>query len=188
MMEYKSLDQLSETEIAESFNINFTSVFELEKELRYYGRREAELVRKAVDATKRFNKMLTSLKIEEAVLISRIKQDAIDNGKPIASSAFGEIRKSMLAENISWQDAQKSATKAQAKADLWNGLLTAWKSRGFRLQELAKIAERTLWNDPVITEKSMPMESGVDYTHFNKNKRTEHKIDSKLGAQDNLQL
>ena len=187
-MSYRSLDQLSEDEIAESFNINFTSVYELEKELRYYGRREAELVRKAVDSTKRFNKMLTNLKIEEAVLISLIKKEAIANGKPIASSAFGEIRKSMLAENISWQDAQKAATDAQAKADLWNGLLTAWKSRGFRLQELAKIAERTLWNDPVVTEVSLHRENENDYTNFNKTKRTEHKIDSKLEAQDKLQF
>ncbi len=187
-MEYKSLDQMDETEIAESFNINFTSVYELEKELRYYGRREAELVRKAIDATKRFNKMLTNLKIEEATLISKIKHNAIASGKPIASSAFGEIRKSMLAENISWQDAQKAATNAQAKADLWNGLLTAWKSRGFRLQELAKIAERTLWNDPVVMEESIPRESGVNYIHFNKNRREEHKIDLKLDAQDNLQF
>lgn len=185
-MEYKQLDTLTDEEIAQSFDIHMSSVYELEKELRNHSKREAELVRKAMNANKRFHKFVILAKITEAEIVEEIRTDAIKEGKPIASSALGEIRKSIVAKDKRWQNVQQSLNKARSDSELWSGLLSAWQSRGFRLQELAKIAERTLWNEPVIMESEHTAGELHDKSRFPR--KTEDIIEDKLKAQNNLEL
>lgn len=185
-MDYKNLDTLTDEEIINSFDIHMSSVFELEQELRNFSKREAELVGKAMQANKRFNKFIVLSKVTEAQLVEEIRMQAIHEGKPMASSSLGEIRKSMVAKDSRWQGVQTSLNKARGDAELWSGLLHAWQSRGFRLQELAKIAERSLWNEPVVREDLSRKE--YDAGRFTRHSTTEDQIEDKLKSQDNLEL
>ncbi len=183
-MEYKNLDTITDEELIDSYDIHMSSVFELEQELRNFSKREAELVRKAMHANKRLNKFLVLSKMTEAEIVNEILSKAKTDGKPMASSSLGEVRKSMVANDKRWQVIQDKLTKARADAELWGGLLHAWQGRGFRLQELAKIAERSLWNEPVVRESR----SEVDAKHFTHHATTEEKIEDKLKGQDNLDV
>jgi hypothetical protein len=187
-MDYKNLDTLTDKELIDSYDIHMSSVFELEQELRNFSKREAELVQKTMQANKRFNKMLVLAKITEAQLVEKIRVEAMERGTPIASSALGEIRKSMVAKNREWQEVQASLNKARADAELWSGLLSAWQGRGYRLQELAKIAERSLWNEPVVRERGYSRGELKSMGTFRQKMTTESKIEDKLKGGENLDL
>ena len=174
-MEYKSIDNMKEEEIAASFSIKMTTVYELERELRDFSRREAEFMRKATSANKRFNKLAVQLKITEAEIVNEIQDRAITNGKPIASSAIGELRKSTVAKYEKWQEMSKKLNKARYESELWSGFLSAWQGRGFRLQELAKITERSLWGEKIVN-----VSNDVDLGNFRKQQSEEEKIEGKL--------
>ncbi len=176
-MDYKNLDTITDDELIASYDIHMSSVYELEQELRNFSKREAELVRKAMQANKRLNKFSVLARISEAEIVNEIRNKAISDGKPIASSALGEIRKSMVASDSRWQSIQEKLSKAKGDAELWSGLLHAWQGRGFRLQELAKIAERSLWNEPVVRES--------EKTPFRKHAT---QMEDKLKGQDNLDV
>lgn len=179
-MEYKSIDNMSEEEIAASFSIRMTTVFELEQELRDFSRREAEFMRKAVIANKKYNKLAVQMKITEAEIVNEIQRKAIINGKPIASSAIGELRKSSVAKADEWQAMSQKLNKARYESELWSGFLSAWQGRGFRLQELAKISERSLWGEKVTYSSEIP-----DFRGMN---TSEQEMEDKLKVQDKLEL
>jgi hypothetical protein len=179
-MEYQSIDNMTEEEIAASFDIKMTTVFELEQELRDFSRREAEFMRKAVQANKKYNKLAVQVKITEAELVNEIRRQAIVAGKPIASSAIGELRKSMVAKEPEWQAMSIKLNKARYKSELWSGFLSAWQGRGFRLQELAKISERSLWGEKVTYSTEIP--------DFRGKAPSEQELEKKLEAQDKLEL
>lgn len=180
-MEYQSIDNMTEDEIAASFDIKMTTVFELEQELRDFSRREAELMRKAVQANKKYNKLAVQVKITEAELVNKIRQQAVVDGKPIASSALGELRKSMVAKEPEWQAMSLKLNKARYESELWSGFLSAWQGRGFRLQELAKISERSLWGEKVTyTTNAKPDFRGI--------RTSEQEMEEKAKVQNKLEL
>lgn len=174
-MAYKSIDSMTEEEIASCFRIKINNTYELEKELRDFSRREAEFVRKATAANKRMNKFAIQLKIMEAEIVTRLQEEAIKNGKPIASSAIGELRKSKVANDKNWQDMSRKLNKARYDAELWGGFLSAWQGRGFRLQELAKITEKSMWGEKVTYTVDKP-----EFGDFRKQRPEEEKMEEKL--------
>jgi len=180
-MEYQSIDNMSEEEIAASFSIRMTTVYELEEELRNFSRREAEFMRKAVSANKTYNKLAVQMKITEAEIVNEIQRKAIMNGKPIASSAIGELRKSSVAKESEWQAMRAKLNRARYDYELWSGFLSAWQGRGFRLQELSKISERSLWGEKVTYSTEIN-------TDFRGIQTSEQEMEEKLKAQDKLEL
>jgi len=181
-MQYKKLDELTEDELIEEFDIKFSSAFELEAALRTFPRREAELTRKAMKANKSLNKWTIMMKVTEAKLIQGIRAKAEKEGKPIAPSAIGEIRKSMVACEKEWETVSIKLNDKRAKAELWGGLLNAWHSRGFRLQELTKITEHTLWREPVVYTNEQE-KAKVQFKQS-----SEDAVEEKLESQDKLEL
>ena len=180
-MEYKSIDSMTEDEIAASFDIKMTTVFELEQELRDFSRREAELMRKAVKANKKYNKLAVQVKVTEAEIVNEIQQQAVAAGKPIASSAIGELRKSSVAKKEAWQAISRKLNKARYESELWSGFLSAWQGRGFRLQELAKISERSLWGEKVTYSTEVQ-------TDFRGKVSSEQEMENKAKVQNKLEL
>lgn len=181
-MKYKKLEELTEDELIQEFEIRFASAYELEEALRVFPRREAELTRKAMKANKSFNKFTILMKITEANLIKKIREKSEKEGKPIAPSAIGEIRKSMVAAEDEWADVSKKLNEKRAESEFWSGLLNAWHSRGFRLQELAKITEHTLWREPVVYNTQQ------EDTKVQFRQTAEDAVEDKMESQNNLEL
>ena len=145
---------INEEQIDNDFSINTVSIFALEEELRNFARKGAKYYRKASQANKKLAKMYLLVEITTASIIKKICDEAETNGKPIPPSAIGDLRKTKVPLYKEYQLVKKSLYEAQEQTDFWSGLARSWESRGYRLQELARLSERTMFDEPRVFSKS----------------------------------
>jgi spore germination protein YaaH len=135
----------TEEEVDVDITINNSSVAALEQELINQARREAKYVRLASRASKQVAKLNLDLEICIATVIKTVCEEAEARKKPIPATAVSELRRTKVPLDPEYQAIKRALIDATENANLLNGLVTAWQSRGFRLQELLKLAERGLW-------------------------------------------
>jgi hypothetical protein len=139
----------SPDEIDAELVIDNSSLAALEQELINQPRKEAVYQRLAAIANKNVSKLQLDLEIVITEIIKEICIEAEARKKPIASSAITELRKTHIPGDKRYQKLKSALIDAYEELNLINGLVSAWISRGYRLQELVKLAERAFFNPTV---------------------------------------
>lgn len=147
------------------FDINTESIHELEKEIKDFSKKEDDLRRRASEANKNVANLTLEFKITLALIISELRGKADEKGKPIPPSAIGELRKSVAPLDKRYQMASRKLHKANEEADILNGTVSSWVSRGYRLQELVKLALQ--FEPKVYDDKFVSIDSRLDGSENN---------------------
>ncbi len=143
----------TEEETDLDISINNSSIASLEQELLNQPRREAQYTRLAAQASKQVAKLNLDLEICIATVIKTVCEEAEARKKPIPATAVSELRRTKVPLDPEYQAIKRALIDANENANLLNGLVTAWQSRGFRLQELLKLAERGQWTPIVYRDR-----------------------------------
>lgn len=130
---------LSEDFISEELKIDYSSVFAIERELAEHSIKESRYVRYAAIANKEVARLELKKKVTIAEIVDEEKKKAIQNKKPIPPSAVGELRKSSVPLYKRYQEVCKDLADTYEVAEILNGLVRSWNSRGFRLNMIAKL-------------------------------------------------
>jgi hypothetical protein len=164
-----------EEDVDVDLTINDESPFALSNELKNHARREAKYVRMSSKANKAVADLDLELRIITSTVVQEICDEAINNGKPIPPSAVSDLRKVKVPLDLRYQKICRRLNEAMEEANYLNGLVSAWISRGYRLQELTKLSDRLLQNDLRILGDGQPREQVKS-----KVKRMEDLLDEEL--------
>ena len=148
----------TEEELDLDIEINISSIFELEKELRLHPKRESKYFRWAAQAQKELDEAKLELEIVSAEIMNEIVENA---KKPIPASGLAETRKMKLPLDSRYTKARRKVISCEERVGILNGLVHSWSSRSHRLTELAKISDRILWNEPVVRDNKLSEAGGM---------------------------
>ena len=157
-----SMLKMSEQEIDIELMINNSSIAMLEQELLNQARKEAKYQRLAAYAGKNVAKLQLDLDVVTAEIIKELQLEAEAKKKPIASSAVSELRKTHIPADPRYIKIRSKLIDAYEESNLLNGLVSAWISRGYRLQELVKLADRTYYSTTMYGEKYTTAKEKMD--------------------------
>ncbi|MBU2249521.1 MAG: hypothetical protein KKD77_22430 [Gammaproteobacteria bacterium] len=152
----------SEEEVDVEMTIRTDSVASLERELVDQARKEARYNRLAAKANKQVANLNFDLEIVTAQIIKEICEEAEGKKKPIPATAVSELRKTKVPLDTRYQKTKRALIEATENANLLNGLVSSWQSRGYRLQELVKLADRMFWQPIVYKDKFTTPDQRID--------------------------
>jgi hypothetical protein len=87
-------------------------------------------------------------RLELEMLIAKLMDERERTvGTTLTASARQEMRKGGLASDKRYQGAMRDVIDAQERAGYLNGVVSSWISRGYRLLDICKIADRVFTED-----------------------------------------
>lgn len=144
--------------------IDDSSVYSLVEALKLHPRKEAKYQRLAAMASKE----VARLELELEVLTAELIDKAMQESGATSASARQELRKGGISKYPKYQEKKKELYEAKETADILNGLVYSWTSRGYLLREIVKIADRTMMDAPRVyrsgelKEKSDKIAEGIN--------------------------
>lgn len=136
--------------IDDELTIHNESLFALEKEVMDHPRKSAKYHRFAALAVREVDIATLQLEVYVAELVKDILSEAAAEGKPIPPSAQSEIRRVRVPLDHKYKKLRRKVIDVTARANLFKGLVYSWSARSKRMEELVRLSERTLWNEPSI--------------------------------------
>jgi len=132
--------QLSVEEIELDLDIKFSNQFEFEALLMTHPKKLARFHRWYSQAVKSVDDLQIKTKILEAELIQKeVESYQKKEGKSFPQSALQEVRKTRLFLYKEMQELQRELNEANEIKNYVSGLVDAWQTRGYRLQELGQL-------------------------------------------------
>lgn len=146
----------SDESVIDELDVDNSSIFTLEEELKNQSKKEAKYLRLAFFA----NKKVGRLKLALEIVVAGIIDDEKKKGNLSSTYAVAEFRKTQFPLYPKWVEVRKKLSDAEAEAGYLNGLVSTWGGRGFRLTDVTKISDRLLWDEPrVMSSSRHPQES-----------------------------
>ena len=155
-MEFKDaidIKNMSEEEMLDELDIHVENAYDLEQELKSHARKAGKYVVMAAQATKKVDELSMSLEVLVAQIVEELCKEAEEKGKPIPPSAISEIRRSKVPLDKRYQIIKSRLINAQEEANILNGLVYSWGARSKRLTEVARLVQRSLWEDPKLEDR-----------------------------------
>ena len=140
--ENEELDKFIESDFA----INNGSIFDLERELLFHAQKEAKYHRLSSAATREVAVLEAQLAAKSTSIVNDLATNFVKrNGGKVTASLIAEIRRTDLYADPEFIKLNNKLIEAKADSMLLNGLVSACVSRGYRLQELVKLADRAMF-------------------------------------------
>ena len=146
--------ELNSDKIDEELKIDDSSPFMLCEELKNHARKEHKYQRLAAQA----NKEVAMKKLELEILAARIIQEKEEAGGGLSASAKQELRKTGITIDKRYQAMKREVIDAEERAGYLNGVVSSWISRGFRLLDLCKIADRVWGENLTVYQKTSKLD------------------------------
>jgi chromosome segregation ATPase len=128
------LEDYNNTE--EPLEINDSSLYELEQELKNYSKQSGKLQRAYSEITKEVNSLTTRLKIITAQMVERIVKKYEDQGQKISFANKDVIRKIEVPLEKEWQEVQSQLDEASTQQSYLLGICLSMSAKSKRLTEL----------------------------------------------------
>lgn len=137
--------ELDEREIERDFDIDTSSAFALENELKNYSKTMNKYLRLAKQANEEFNSADLELEMIIAKIIEKIRV-----AEKIPPSAVDKLKKTRVPLDSRYQLKKGEYNQKLVNREYVNGLVKAFEARGYRLGELVDLAHNIMWPEPKI--------------------------------------
>lgn len=146
---------LDEATIQADLFIDDSSMFALETSLKTYPSTLEKYSRMASQAIKEVDKVTMELEIVTAELIDELCQlYQAKEGKAFPPSGISEVRRSFVPLCRRWKKKKIELHEVTETMNIIKGALKAYEARGFKTQELFKIALKRLFGENTAGYKS----------------------------------
>jgi len=132
--------------------IDDSSIFKLSEALKDHPRTLRRYYRLYAKAVKEVDMLNLELEIKSAeIMDTYLKAYAEKNGRSYPITGRSDLRKTILPLDKEYKALKFRLVEAVANMNDLKGIVDSWTARGFRLQELVRLAERTMFNSGRVT-------------------------------------
>lgn len=142
--------------------ISNTSIFELEREITEYPETLYKVIKASAEANREESEAELNLEIVIADIVKEICEEGERQGKSIPPSAISEVRRTKVPLDMRYRRMKKRLIEKKENADKLRGLVRSWETRGYRLMELTKLADRLLWDEPRVYKKEESFDKNIE--------------------------
>lgn len=123
----------------EPLEINNSSLYELELELKKFPKKEGEIQRLYAESVQVVNNLLTKLEVVTAQMVERITKRYKDKGEKVSFTSRDIIRKTEVALEPEYQEVKSQLDEANTQKTYILGLCKSMSSKSHRLTELTNL-------------------------------------------------
>lgn len=131
MSKHNKLEQVLE--------INDTSLYELEKELKEFPKNEGEVQRMYAEITQTVNNLITRVEIVTSQMVEKIVEEYRARGDKVSFTSKDIIRKTEVPLRKEYQEVKKQLDEANTQKTYILGLCKSMASKSHRLTELTNL-------------------------------------------------
>ena len=128
--------------IEQDLEIDNSSIYTLEKGLVDYSSKLADCHKMYAEAIKKVDDLTLRVEIIIAEVVQELEGVADRKGKPFPPSSIQEVRRTKVPLNKKYRRIKKELAEAVEQKNILGGLVKAFESKGYRLQELVNLAIR----------------------------------------------
>jgi len=158
------------SDVIEDLKIHNESMFALEKEIKTFPVKSANVYKLKAEAIKKVADLSLRLEIITAQIMVEILKKAEDDGKPYPPSSRAEVRRMQVPLDKRYIRAKRDLNVAIFVKDNLEGLAKSFESKGYMLKELSDISDRVHMNEPAVYKK------GGDQTYKGQNEIVEEGL------------
>jgi hypothetical protein len=129
--------------VLKDLDIQYNSIFDLEKELRNSSCNGAKYYRWYAQSIRKVADLELDLEIMSARLVDKICRE-----ENISNSARSEVRRSRIFLDDKFIKLKVKYNEALEEKEYLRGLVETWNAREYRIKELSRLSDRLLWNEP----------------------------------------
>lgn len=142
----ESIEFIKETlldDIDSALDIDSSSIHSLIEEMRTHSKKASKYQRAAAIASHLVNNISLELRVITAEIVDGIYKEYERNGRPLAQTARGEIRKTKVPLDERYKSKVEELNEAKEAKDILQGYVYSFVERGRRIKEILNVIKNT---------------------------------------------
>lgn len=139
-------DYLADEILEQELYIDTSSAANFELQLSTFAQKEYHFQRLYVQAVKAEREANLRVELTLATIVDEMYQQAEADGKPLPPSARAELRRTKAVLDPRYQRAKQEWINKAATSDILQGIVKAFRTKGFKLKELESLVKSQLYD------------------------------------------